>query len=1368
MKKLIFAFFLLVGYSSLNAQILTFEFSLLAGNEATANSNFNTAGIGTSTISRGVGLTASSNGGRFNATNWATGSIANAVSGNNYMEFTITPDINNQFSISSIVIQLQRSGTGPSAIALRSSIDAYAANLDGEKAITDNTSTQSFTFTFSQANSTTAVTYRIYMYAESTGGSGGPGDGSGNDITVNGAVSSSTNPTIVLSSPSQITAGNVNQGALNHIFSAFQAAVTDDDATVNEVEFTSAGTYSAAGDLSNYRLWYHTANSFGAATNIATVAAGVATGNPVSFGSLTQQINENATGYFWITVDVAAGATATNTIIASGHSMTFASGNQSGSITDGAAQTIQSVTPSLALSSPNPAIAAANFDQNTTNNVIYRFDMAMTVANTDLTAVDITTNGTYAANAVSNLKAWYSTDASFDAGSDVLLATIASPATAGAQSFSGFTQTLLNGNTSYIFITVDISCDALDGATIGVDAISTAGITTTASESGSTSASGTHTLNEITPNNATALNLSIANASITTSWTNPTACYDEIMIVAKAGSTIAGTPTGDGSAYTADLDFSGAGTAFDGGKVVYKGSTSDQTITGLTNGTQYFVRIFTRNGESWSAGVEDNATPQNIVTVNFDDDAKWSASPTSYGNHTYTDGVVSLQGTNVLRNGTSVQDAVAGALGTYSVRIRDAASSKLVATISSGGVNTFSFNIRRWDGTPDPDYTLRYSTDGGDNYTNVDTINNAALDGSSDWKTFNGTINSPLNNILIEIVRNNGERIMVDNFVYTPRAFESTTWNGSAWSNGTPDATKNATISGNLTVAAGFSANNLTIDNAVTVTLDAGQDLTVNGSFENNGSLDLADNTLTLTGTYSGSGSIRSNGGSLVVNGSGALGTLNFDQTTDGTTNTLAELTINRSSTGSATLGNKLNLTTTLTLTDGVLNTGGNLHLKSTSATATAQVIGGTNASIVGNVTVERFLPWASADNNGFRFVSHPLRSTPVLNTVANLPVANNSMISYNEAGNAYAGLNDRTASWPLGIGYGVWANAVNTLSFTGELQLSDLGNVSMSNADQRYNLSGNPFPSVLDWESVTVTDMEDAIWTWVKDNAGEGSGAWASYVNGVGANGGTQYIAPMQGFMVRAASSGSPAIAFPAAARVSGQTPTFNRTGSLGDIFRVRVENASNGSGLEAVIRFHDMGSVQFDPSYDAGFISDFEIASPDLYMADQQGNKYSINSLPALGMEPVLVPLQIETFGPGAFSFQFDASAMQSASSVQLEDTKLGTFTAISNGQTIQFTAGANDATDRFRLHFNGLATSVAANQLDQVQLYSHEGALYVKGIEQAEQLRILDISGRMVFELNAPQFDGNAIQPNLNKGTYLVQLIGAQGVKTVKVIL
>ena len=98
------------------------------------------------------------------------------------------------------------------------------------------------------------------------------------------------------------------------------------------------------------------------------------------------------------------------------------------------------------------------------------------------------------------------------------------------------------------------------------------------------------------------------NTKVTLTWSNPASCFEQVMIVAGTSS-ISNTPSGNGSAYTANLAF-GSGTDLGGGEyVVYKGATSPQTVTGLTNETPYYFKVFSRNGTGWSDGVEIMATP---------------------------------------------------------------------------------------------------------------------------------------------------------------------------------------------------------------------------------------------------------------------------------------------------------------------------------------------------------------------------------------------------------------------------------------------------------------------------------------------------------------------------------------------------------------------------------------------------------------------------------------------------------------------------------------------------------------------------------------------------------------------------------------
>ena len=158
------------------------------------------------------------------------------------------------------------------------------------------------------------------------------------------------------------------------------------------------------------------------------------------------------------------------------------------------------------------------------------------------------------------------------------------------------------------------------------------------------------------------------------------------------------------------------------------------------------------------------------TTINFDTEDNWiqdgTASFTTYANHGYSESGVTFQGTNVLRNGTAEQDSFPGALGTYSFRLRNVATSKLLITVTTGGVGEFSFKVRRWDDSPMPNYTVKYSTNGTD-WTSLSNIDGNLLT-TSDWFTYAETINEEVDNVLVEI-QNTGttERIMVDDFFWT-------------------------------------------------------------------------------------------------------------------------------------------------------------------------------------------------------------------------------------------------------------------------------------------------------------------------------------------------------------------------------------------------------------------------------------------------------------------------------------------------------------------------------------------------------------------------------------------------------------------------
>ncbi|MFZ4725800.1 MAG: hemoblobin-interacting domain-containing protein [Paludibacter sp.] len=116
--------------------------------------------------------------------------------------------------------------------------------------------------------------------------------------------------------------------------------------------------------------------------------------------------------------------------------------------------------------------------------------------------------------------------------------------------------------------------------------------------------------------NITGLSATNGNTQSIISWTNPVSCYNEVMIVATNSTFTSAIPSGNGSSYSASLVF-GSGTPFDGGFVVYKGITSPETVTNLTNETTYNFKIFTRNGTNWSTGVVTSSTPTSAANGDY-------------------------------------------------------------------------------------------------------------------------------------------------------------------------------------------------------------------------------------------------------------------------------------------------------------------------------------------------------------------------------------------------------------------------------------------------------------------------------------------------------------------------------------------------------------------------------------------------------------------------------------------------------------------------------------------------------------------------------------------------------------------------------
>jgi hypothetical protein len=109
-------------------------------------------------------------------------------------------------------------------------------------------------------------------------------------------------------------------------------------------------------------------------------------------------------------------------------------------------------------------------------------------------------------------------------------------------------------------------------------------------------------------NDVTALTATAANGQIVLSWANPLNCLDEVLIVARAATSVTAVPSGV-TTYTANAVF-GSGTAVATSQfAVYQGTGTGVTVTGLTNGTSYTFKAFVKRATSYSNGVAVTAVP---------------------------------------------------------------------------------------------------------------------------------------------------------------------------------------------------------------------------------------------------------------------------------------------------------------------------------------------------------------------------------------------------------------------------------------------------------------------------------------------------------------------------------------------------------------------------------------------------------------------------------------------------------------------------------------------------------------------------------------------------------------------------------------
>ena len=125
----------------------------------------------------------------------------------------------------------------------------------------------------------------------------------------------------------------------------------------------------------------------------------------------------------------------------------------------------------IVLSSDNPAVPSGNITAGSLKNPVYKFNLAVTFANTQLNQVDFTTAGTYTSADLSKLQLWFNPADNFSAAVQIGTDITTIPGGVSNLSFGTLTQNINAGETGYLWITADVSASATIGNILSIDAI---------------------------------------------------------------------------------------------------------------------------------------------------------------------------------------------------------------------------------------------------------------------------------------------------------------------------------------------------------------------------------------------------------------------------------------------------------------------------------------------------------------------------------------------------------------------------------------------------------------------------------------------------------------------------------------------------------------------------------------------------------------------------------------------------------------------------------------------------------------------------------------------------------------------------------
>ena len=375
--------------------------------------------------------------------------------------------------------------------------------------------------------------------------------------------------------------------------------------------------------------------------------------------------------------------------------------------------------------------------------------------------------------------------------------------------------------------------------------------------------------------------------------------------------------------------------------------------------------------------------------------------------------------------------------------------------------------------------------------------------------------------------------------------------------------------------------------------------------------------------------------------------------------------------------------------------------------------------------TAKRYL------DKGWHLFGTPFKKS--MQTMSNLAPAGGSL-QLKPYNNGINWLTIATSSYLIPTtGYAIKPNENYTMTLSGNLYYSPLTSdytntltFNGTSSSQSWNLMANPYTSYINWILMGKTNVNQSLYLW--DNTMNptlspttNTTYFRTYnaASNVGVpSGTTPYIAPLQGFFVKATYT-NPKLTFPPSARTHSNS-TYYKDASTEIVLRLKAET---GEGADELVICKNNTAKQGFEEFDSEKMLN---GNPlELYSYAKTSEKLTINTIENT---QTIIPLGIN--GMAGSKAKITAFALETSQQVYLEDRHKGKLISLSENTEYSFDFPTNEIQGRFFIRFGNMNTPLTTSD---IKVFENDNLLNIiaQTGENIEQVEVYTLTGVCVFK-------------------------------------